>query len=67
MANVVIDFGPAGSKGVQSIMGVGAADFEAHPVETLLTRAAWASIGVWGCGVVFGSKTLRQMGLGGSG
>ncbi len=71
--NIAVAYGPAGSHGVQSIMGIGAYApaeldevFIPPDIETALTRAGWISVGLWGLGVVADKPALRGVGIGGA-
>ncbi len=68
MRNIVVSWGPPAPQGVQSIMGLGADELDAltGKMEKTLTRAGWASIGLWLLGTIANKKSLRSMGIGGA-
>jgi hypothetical protein len=63
-----VSYGPPGSQGVQTIMGLGADELAAlsDKTDAALTKAGWISVGVWAVGVVLNKSRLRDMGIGGA-
>lgn len=64
MANVVVEYGPPGHKGVQSIMGIGSADLEATEQDTNMMKVGGGAVALWVAGTLTGIAALKQIGIG---
>ena len=65
---ILIEHGPPGHKGVDTIMGVGHVGddelAELDRVDDALSKATWAGIGIWVLGVAIDKPTVRGAGIG---
>ena len=64
MANVVVEYGPPGHKGVQSIMGIGSADLEMTDTQTDMAKVGGGAVALWLVGSLSGVDAFKQIGLG---
>ena len=64
MSRVEVSYGPPGAVGVTTILGIGAADLEANPLDSTLEKAAWGGVALWAIGVVLRKRQLAGFGLG---
>lgn len=64
MPRILVEHGPPGVKGVDTIMGIGQDDLPPDHRDTALRVAFWGGIVTWLAGVVADKPTLRGVGLG---
>jgi|SRR5271154_991944 len=61
-----IAYGPPGERGVTTLMAVGDADIDQTPTDQAVRVGAWIGVATFGIGIIAGSKTIRNLGLGGA-
>lgn len=61
-----ISYGPPGARGVSTLMAVGASDIDQTPTDRAVQVGGWVSLAAAIGGAVIGSKTIRDLGLGGA-
>jgi hypothetical protein len=59
-----VSYGPPGAKGVTQLMAVGADEHEGNVTEQAVKTGGLLAVGVWGLGLLLGSRSLQNVGMG---
>ena len=61
---VVVEYGPPGHKGIESIMGIGSTDLEQTDSGADLMKVGGGAVALWVAGTLTGMNSLKQIGFG---